>query len=89
MDNLRTYFALVKAYMAINILLTPRSFVNGGYLLSPFALIIACAIESFGSVRIIHIAKEKGIFSYPLLMKEALGDKGFFLANIFLALAHW
>ena len=89
MDNLRTYFALVKAYMAISILLTPRSFVNGGYLLSPFALAIACAIESLGSVRLVHIAREKGIFSYPLLMKEALGNKGFFVAHFFLALTHW
>ena len=53
MDNIRTFFALVKSYMAINILLTPRSLVNGGYILSPFALIIACSIECFGSIRLI------------------------------------
>ena len=56
MGNLSTFFAIVKAYMAINILLTPRSFVNGGYLLSPFALLIAFLIEGMSSFRMVNVA---------------------------------
>ena len=58
MSNIRTYFALVKAYMAIGILLTPRSFVNGGYVLSPLALIVATAFECFSSMRLVNVALE-------------------------------
>ena len=53
MSNCKTFFALIKSYMAINILLTPRSFVNGGYVLSPCALITATCIEQMGSIRLI------------------------------------
>ena len=88
MSNLRTYFALVKAYMAINILLTPRSFVNGGYFFSPIAMIIATIFESFSSVRLVNVALELQVFSYPLLMQLAMGKAGLTIANVFLAIAH-
>lgn len=89
MGTFYTYIAVFKAYMAINILLTPRAFVNGGYILSPFALAIAFTIEAFSSVRLMNVALDTGIYSYPLLMRHALGDKGFLISHICLALAHW
>ena len=75
--------------MAINILLTPKSFVNGGFILSPIALIIVTSIESFSSWRLVHVAQETGIASYPLLLQKAIGNKGLVLAHFFLAFAHW
>ena len=68
MSNLRTYFAIVKVYMVINILLTPQSFTNGGYLLSPLAVTLGFMIEAMSSFRLVGVALETGIFSYPLLM---------------------
>ena len=56
MSNFKAWFAIVKCYMAISILITPRSFVNGGYLMSPFALIIVTCIESFSSWRLVRVA---------------------------------
>ena len=38
MTNFQAFFALAKSYCAINVLLTPKQFRNGGYLLSPIAL---------------------------------------------------
>ena len=87
MSNVRTYFALVKAYMAIGILLTPRSFVNGGYLLSPLALLFATAFESFSSIRLVNIALQTQIYSYPLLMQKAMGRPGFIISHACLAIA--
>lgn len=42
MSRMQTFFAMLKSYCAINVLLTPKSFENGGYLLSPIALVFAC-----------------------------------------------
>lgn len=89
MDNLRVFFALIKGYMAINILMTPKNFSKGGFLLSPILMIVGVLLESFGTIRLIKIAKDRGIYSFPNLMREAVGQKGLVFATIALAAAHF
>ena len=89
LTNFRAFFALLKAYVAISILLTPRAFVNGGYVMSPFALIFATLCESLCTYRMASVALDLEVYSYPLLMERAIGSKGLVLAHIFLAIAHW
>lgn len=89
MGTTKTFFAVMKAYCAINVLLLPRSFVNGGYLLSPLAMMVAFFFESLCAVRLTNVANSQGIFSYPLLMEKALGTKGLWISRICLGLAHW
>jgi amino acid permease len=52
MTSFQAYFALLKAYCAINILLLPKAFKNGGYLLSPLALILACLFECTCAIKL-------------------------------------
>ena len=89
MGPVKTLFAILKAYCAINVLLLPRAFANGGYLLSPIAMMSACFFEALCAARLTQVAHQYQIFSYPLLMKRALGDKGLYVGRICLALAHW
>ena len=89
LSNFKTYFAVCKAYTAINVLLLPRSFANGGYILSPIALFVACAFETLCAARLSSVALKCQIFSYPLLMKHALGDRGLLAARICISIAHW
>lgn len=89
MGPLQTYFAVIKAYCAINVLLLPRSFVNGGYLLSPLSMLFAVFFETLSAVRLTNVAYIKGIYSYPLIMKKALGRKGLHAARLFISLAHF
>lgn len=58
-------------------------------MLSPIAMIVACFFEALCAARLTTVAQQYQIFSYPLLMKRALGDKGMNVARICLALAHW
>ena len=44
MNKVQSFFALCKCYCAINVLLTPKSFKNGGYLFSPIALLLAAGL---------------------------------------------
>jgi hypothetical protein len=73
MGKLATFFAVIKAYCAINVLLLPLSFVNGGYLLSPAAMLVAVFFEGLCAVRLANLANKFGIFSYPALVRKALG----------------
>ena len=58
MGTFGTFFAIIKAYCAINVLLLPRSFANGGYLLSPLAMIFACVFETMCAVRLTTVAQQ-------------------------------
>lgn len=48
----QAYFALIKAYCAINVLLLPKAFKNGGWLLSPPSLMVACIFESACAIKL-------------------------------------
>ena len=52
MTSFQAYFALLKAYCAINVLLLPKAFKNGGYLLSPIALFLACFFECTCAIKL-------------------------------------
>ena len=56
MGTFKTFFAGIKAYCAITVLLLPRSFANGGYILSPLAMVCACFFESFCAARLATVA---------------------------------
>jgi len=44
MSKVQTFFALCKCYCAINVLLTPKAFRNGGYLFTPICLFVAASL---------------------------------------------
>lgn len=56
MNSYQTFFAVIKAYCAINVLLLPRSFANGGYMLSPASMLFACFFETLCAVRLTSVA---------------------------------
>ena len=55
MGTITTFFAVLKAYCAINVLLLPCSFASGGYLLSPFAMFIACFFEGMCAYKLCKV----------------------------------
>lgn len=89
MGPVKTFFAIIKAYCAINILLLPYSFAKGGYILSPCAMAVAVFFEALCAARLSTVAKQFGIYSYPLIMERALGRKGMIFARVVLALSHF
>ena len=89
MGTCKTFFAILKAYCAINVLLLPCSFANGGYILSPCAMVLACFFEGLCAARLTTVALQYEIYSYPLLMKRAMGEKGLLASRIFISIAHW
>jgi amino acid permease len=89
MNNFKTFFAVIKAYCAINVLMLPMQFMNGGYLLSPIMLVIACFFECLCAIKLSQIAIKYNTFSYPQIANKALGPHGMNLIRIMIALAHF
>lgn len=89
MGPVKTFFAIIKAYCAINVLLLPYSFAQGGYILSPCAMALAVFFEALCAARLTKVAARFDIYSYPLIMEKALGRKGLIFSRIVLALSHF
>jgi len=73
MTPFQAYFALIKAYCAINILLLPKGFRNGGYVLSPIALIVSCFFETLCAIKLAECGRKLNKCSYSDIVYEALG----------------
>jgi hypothetical protein len=52
MTPVQAFFAILKAYCVINILLLPKAFQNGGYILSPIVVVIACIFEGLCAIKL-------------------------------------
>ena len=89
MGRFATFMAVLKAYCSINILLLPRSFANGGYLVSPLAMLAALFFEGMCAYKLCRIAATYGIYNYPSIANRALGRPGRALVRTFLCLAHF
>ena len=75
MNCIQAYFALLKAYCAINILLLPKAFKNGGWLLSPIALAISCLFQTTCAIKLAQCGNHTGLISYPDIVNLAFGPK--------------
>jgi hypothetical protein len=75
MSRMQTFFAMLKCYCAINILLTPKSFANGGFLLSPIALVCASVFQTICAIKLSQCGLHVKKISYPDIVKKALGKK--------------
>jgi len=75
MNSCQAYFALLKAYCAINVLLLPKAFKNGGWFLSPIALIISCTFEGTCAIKLSQCGNFTGMISYTDIVDLALGRR--------------
>jgi len=86
MNKCQAFFALCKCYCAINVLLTPKAFKNGGYLLSPIALMLACSLQTLCAIKLSQCGMKLKKCSYPDIVGKALGKRFRKLLEIMLAI---
>ena len=89
MTNFQSFFATCKSYCAINVLLTPKAFKNGGYILSPVALLIAGVLQCYCAIKLTQCGMHVKKISYPDIVFKALGKKGKKVLEIFLAIVQF
>ena len=63
----KTFLALIKGYCAIIILILPKSFVSGGYLMSPLILIISSFLTTICALKLVETGLKTKIMSYSLI----------------------
>lgn len=84
-----TYFAIMNGYTTMSLFTLPIGFKYGGYVFSPFILILACVVETFAAVRLIQAARESQIYQYTDLVEYALGKTYRYFFQIFVAVLHF
>ena len=89
LNNIETFFAIIKGYMSINVLLVPRAFVNGGFVLSPLAVLLATCFEATCAVKLSNIAFKYKVYNYPAIAQKAIGKWGLYAVTTLLALSHF
>lgn len=72
-----TFFAIIKSYTTLNIFALPIGFKCGGWLFSPIVLIIALFFELICAIKLVNVANKLKIYSYPNIVKYALGETYF------------
>ena len=73
MTAAQSFISILKAYCSLMILILPRSFERGGYVLSPLAMIMSASIQCISAVKLVNVANHFGIMSYGLLAYKIFG----------------
>lgn len=73
MDNFSTYAALCKGYCAINILILPKQFDNGGWLVGIVAIFVAAFFVLACAQMLVKCGLRHNTYNYSEIARLALG----------------
>ena len=76
MGNFHTFMACCKGYCAINILILPKNFENGGWLTGILAINFGCLFVGYCALKLVECGIKVDIFNYGEIVKKAMGNKG-------------
>jgi proton-coupled amino acid transporter len=82
----KTYFALLKGYCAIVILIIPKAFQNGGWLFSALALLFSCFLTTICTLKLVEAGLVTRFLNYSRITKTALGENAKRVLDIMLML---
>ena len=81
--------AISKGYCAINILILPKNFENGGWLVGVLAINVSVAFVMFCALKLVQCGIKVDHYNYGEIVKKALGSKGQQIVNIVLMLVQF
>lgn len=67
MGNVQAFFAICKGYCAINILILPKQFENGGWLIGIVAIFVAVVFVLNCALKLVKCGVKLGIYDYSLI----------------------
>ena len=83
---MKTFFTLIKGFVATAVLFLPKGFKNGGYIFAPVMLTASAALTFYCSLLLLRV-REKVRGSFSDLGMRAYGNKGKRLVDIALAIS--
>jgi proton-coupled amino acid transporter len=88
MSDFQTLIAIWKSYCAINILILPKNFQNGGWVVGVVAMTVAGILVYFCALKLVQCALKIHIYSYRDVARAALGDTPAEVVDICVALCN-
>ena len=76
MSGFAAYMALCKGYCAINILVLPKQFDNGGWLIGSASIVFAAFFVLLTGLKLVECGDKVKMYTYPDIAFIALGAKG-------------
>ena len=89
MNAVQTFFAIIKGYCAVVIILLPNAFKSGGYIFSPIMIAVSGALTTRCALKLVDCGIKTKIMNYPLLTRFALGRNGQNLSEVMIALTQY
>ena len=71
-----TYIALIKGYCVMTIIMIPKGFQTGGWLVSGIMLAISGILTTVCVTKLVESGLKVNLFSYSLVTQRAFGKKG-------------
>jgi proton-coupled amino acid transporter len=82
MGSFRTFVLLLKGFVCAACLTVPKSFINGGYLFSAFALTFSACVTIYCALLLLEIKQKTGLTKYSEIGEKFYGTKGRTMVNI-------
>ena len=76
MTEFQTFAAICKGYCAINVLVLPKQFENGGWLIGLLSINLGCMFVLFCALKLVDCAQKLELRSYQEIAKVAFGPQG-------------
>ena len=85
LSPMKTFFSLVKGFIAIGILYSPKNFYNGGWLFSIVSMFLSFLLTLVCILKLIEARVVVGGGSFSDIGFHAFGRKGKIIADVFMA----
>ena len=89
MTPFECYIAIIKGYCVVLILLLPKAFAGAGYLTSALLVLVAGLISGSTACLLAKAGLRENIYSYPMLVHKAFGNRGRICADVVIGLAQY
>ena len=89
MTPFQTFAALCKGYCAINILILPKQFENGGWLIGLVSIFVAVLFVLQCALKLVKCSNQLEVYNYSEVALHALGPRGKIVVDIVLSLVQF
>ena len=85
MSDFYVFMAVCKGYCAINILILPKNFSNGGWLIGVISIGFSMCFVTLCALKLVECGISTKQFKYQIIVFQAFGSKGKTFIDIILA----
>jgi len=85
MSEFESFVAICKGYCAINILILPKNFENGGWVIGVLSINIGCCFVLYCAQKLVKCGIKINSYSFSAIARQALGSRAMAVVEITLS----